>query len=336
MQLIKPYNLGDAHLGRKFIEFVPLHRRGHREHMVMTDFRTKVRECTSELFVQVGDLFDGFSVDDAVVLEAALTVRHAAEENPDRIYVFYRGNHDASKDTNKASSFDVFAELLYGSKNVHVLKRPEVIRMTRTGQWFGFIPWSPFKSSTELAFDLIEYSRPLLKGEKIDTVYGHWDVDSFGGSDFNLVPTAMLANVTSKIVTGHVHTPTAFVRDGVEVTVTGSMQPYSHGEDPVGLYYKTIPFETYQNYGPTELAWCRNLNLRILVKEGENPEPCDCLSFRTKKVTEKPEADEAPDLDVRIEDFNMDNLFLETLNGREVKASVQEQIMTKWKELKNA
>lgn len=339
MQLIKPCNMGDAHLGRKFIEFVPLHRRGHREHMVMTDFKAKLRECTSELFVQVGDLFDGFSVDDAVVLEAALSLRNEAKENEGkRVYVFYRGNHDASKDTNKASSFDVFAELLHGSPNVHVLKRPEVITMKSTGQMFGFIPWSPFRSSTELAYDLIEYARPLMKTkgiEKLDTVYGHWDVDSFGGSDFNLVPTAMLKNITDKIVTGHVHTPTAFVRDGIEVTVTGSMQPYSHGEDPVGLYYKTIPFETYQNYGPTELAWCRNLNLRILVKEGENPEPCDCLSFRTKKVTEKAEADEAPDLDVQIEDFNMDNLFRETLNGREVKASVQEQILSKWTELKN-
>jgi DNA repair exonuclease SbcCD nuclease subunit len=330
--------MGDVHLGRKFVEFVPLHRRGHRERMVMADFKAKLAECTSNLFVQVGDLFDAFVVDEAVVLEAALAVREEAKKNPQRYYVFYRGNHDASKDANRASSFDVFAELMHGFNRVYVMKTPEVLYLP-SNQMFGFIPWSPWKSSTELAYDLLEYARPLMqtKGvEKLDTVFGHWDVDSFGGDDRNLVPTAMLSKITSKIVTGHVHTPTAFVRDGVEVTVTGSMQPYSHGEDPVGLYYKTIPFETYQNYGPTELGWCRNLNLRILVKDGEEPEPCDCLSFRTKKVTEKAEADEAADLDVRIEDFNMDNLFRETLNGREVKASVQDQIMDKWQELKNA
>lgn len=336
---VKPYNMGDAHLGKKFVEFVPLHRRGDREKMVMDDFRQKLAECTSDLFVQVGDLFDAFTVDEMIVIDAALAVRAEARKHPRRTYVFIPGNHDKSKDGSKASSFDVFAELMVGFDNVHVLKHPEVITFRERKQMFGFIPWSPFKSASELAQELIEYAQPLMATagiEKFDCVYGHWDTEVFGGSDFNLVPTSVLAPVTKKIVTGHVHTPTAFVRDGVEVVVTGSMQPYSHGEDPVGLYYKTIPFETYKNYGPTELGWCRNLNLRILVKEGEHPEPCDCLSFRTKKVTDRPEADEAPDLDVRIEDFNMDNLFRDSLTQREVRPGVFDRIMTKWQELKNA
>lgn len=340
--MITPEILGDVHLGRKFIEYVPLHRRGHREQMIMAEFKTRLAECTSPLFVQTGDLFDGFSVDDAVVLETALAVREEAKKNPSRIYVFYRGNHDASKDANKASSFDVFAELMFGSPNVMVLKEPTFL--TRGQQLFGFIPWSPFKSSEELAKELIEkasrFEKAFTEGAsdavKFYAVFGHWDTESFGGSEFNLVPTKILAPVTDKVVTGHIHTPSDFKRDGVEVYVIGSMQPYSHAEDPNNEWYKTTTFAEYQAYGPTEKAWCRNLNLRVLVREGENPEPCDCLSFRTKLVKDAAQDDEAPDLDVKIEDFSMDNLFHDVLRVRGVGASVQEQISAKWEELKNA
>lgn len=335
--MITPYIIGDAHLGRKFIEYVPLHRRGHREAMVMADFKGRLALCTSPLLVQTGDLFDGFSVDDAVVLETALAVREEAKKNPSRIYVFYRGNHDASKDANKASSFDVFAEILHGSPNVHVVKTPWVLRIG--DQAWGFLPWSPFKSAAELAEELVLTSEPLraeVPEGKFDIVFGHWDTESFGGSDFNLIPTKILAPVANGIVTGHIHLPGTFTRDGIQVAVAGSMQPYSHSEDPNGTYYKTTTFEDYQAYGPTEKAWCRNLNLRILVREGENPEPCDCLSFRTKLVKDAAQDDEAPDLDVKIEDFSMDNLFQDVLRVRGVGASVQEQIAAKWEELKNA
>lgn len=337
---VVPFILGDVHLGRRFTTGVPLNRKGDREHMVMMDFQHRVRSYDGPLLVQTGDLFDSFTVPEELVLFAARVVRRAATEHPHTIYVFYRGNHDASKDDNKASSFDVFKELLQDLKNVKVLCNPETIvfnENTSDETVFGFIPWHPFKSATELAEFLIKYDAPTVGDEFYDTIFGHWDVKDYGTTahDFNMVPTKVLAEVTKHIVTGHVHLPTEFERDGVRVTVAGSMQPYAHGEDPGNSYYKTTDYASFAAYGPTEKRWCENLNLRIIVKDGEVPEPINCLSFTTKKAVDKDDG-EAPDLDVSISDFNMDSLFLEALNERGVSTEVSELVGAKFKELRNA
>lgn len=352
--MIKPYIVGDVHLGRKFVNNVPLHRRGDREQMVRDDFVTRLHACTSTLFVQTADLFDAFNMEEELVLWTARQVRAAALKNPHITYVFYRGNHDASKDVSKASSFDVFAELLMGLSNVHVLKEPKVISIYDPKDTyndsipaiFGFVPWSPFKSAQELSYELvgllkqetemIQTTHQLVDLPPVLGVFGHWDVESYGGDhDFNMVPTALLSKVTKTIWTGHVHKPSQFERDGVTVHVVGSMQPYAHGEDPHIRWYKTTSFEEFSAYGDTEKAWCRNINLRVLVKEGQHAEPIDCLSFQTKKVEERLD-DEQPDLEVKLEDFNMVTLFQETLVKREVRKSVMDQILEKFGELRNA
>lgn len=345
-----PYIIGDVHLGRKFSNGVPLHRRGDREMMVKEDFNEKIANCDSNIFVQTGDLFDAFAVEEAVVLETARVVRFHARLNPRITYVFYRGNHDASKDVNKASSFDVFSELLLGLDNVHVLKEPKIISASTPHldiktRFFGFIPWSPFKSAAELADELVGVVNPewIAQGGtaplRLDAVFGHWDVESYGSSahDFNMVPTAVLSKITGTIYTGHVHRPTQFERDGVTVNVVGSMQPYAHGEDAEGQFYVTRGFEEYEKISAdeTERAKLVNVNIRVLVKEGQVPDPVDCLSFITKKTVEKLEEDEAPDLDIKIEDFDMDRLFQESLFSREVGTGVMQKILEKWQELKN-
>ena len=43
----------------------------------------------------------------------------------------------------------------------------------------------------------------------------------------------------AKAYTGHTHLPQKFTRAGVEVIVTGSMQPMAHGEDPDERFYMT-------------------------------------------------------------------------------------------------
>ncbi|WP_204307606.1 hypothetical protein, partial [Enterobacter hormaechei] len=53
------------------------------------------------------------------------------------------------------------------------------------------------------------------------TAYGHWDVDPRSPSH-NLIPTKELAALgITKAYTGHVHLPSTFKRDGVEVEVVG-------------------------------------------------------------------------------------------------------------------
>lgn len=322
--------IGDVHFGRKFTTGVPMARRGDREFMVMNEFTQRLDSNKSPLVVQTGDLFDSFTVDEALVLEVERVVRRAAGEQPDVEFVFYRGNHDASKDVNKKSSFDVFRALLRDVPNVHVMVDPGQIEIE--GKMYGFIPWHPFKSADELSNELIEAN----PGVQFEAVYGHWDVESYGSAahDFNMIPTKVLSAVTKVVKTGHVHKPRKFERDGVEVDVIGSMQPYAHGEDPGNTWYKTTTYQDFMGYGQTEKDWCRNLNLRVMVKDGETPEPINCLSFITKKITDKGD-DEQADLDVQIEDFNMDTLFAQSMQERGVSSRIQEIVAARFKELRN-
>src|SRR5262245_25751534 len=112
--------LGDPHLGKAFINGVPLHRRGEREETQWTDF-VKSLATPCDLHVCMGDLFDRMFVPYAVVLRAARAYKNTALTNPNREFVIIRGNHDASRDSFIIAAYDVFAYILQGVKNVHVL-----------------------------------------------------------------------------------------------------------------------------------------------------------------------------------------------------------------------
>ncbi len=310
--------LGDVHLGKKFITGVPLHRKGDRERMVQDDFLNQLCNTKADMHVQVGDLFDTFAVEEAIVLFASSSYKHAAKRNPNTTYIIVRGNHDASRDTTKSSSFDVFAELMMGVDNVIVLN--DVCQFNG----YGFIPWHPFKSSTELAYELTKDYKDLK------AVIGHWDVQSFGGDDFNLVPTNVLCHVTKTIYTGHIHLPSVFERDGVTVNVVGSMQPYSHAEDANGRWYTTLPVEQFLT---EDHALFEDYNVRVLVKEPTDLPQIDCLSLITKKVAEGEEVLEN-DMDVAFDAFDMQSLFQDVLQG--VGKDVARKILDKYEELKNA
>lgn len=323
--------LGDVHLDKRFRTGVPLHRIGEREKLVWEDFERSLMECKTPMHVQTGDLFDQFAVSEACVLKAASLYRKAAKENRDTDYIVYRGNHDASRDTDKKSSFDVFYELMTGT-GVHVLDTIDFI--SRGGKLYGFIPWHPFKSSTELAHDLLKILE-TAPGRKLDAVFGHWDVESFGGDDFNLVPTNVLKHITDTIYTGHIHKPTMFVRDGVYVDVVGSMQPYSHSEDNLSAWYDTIKLDELNHVLEVvgQDAY-QNMNIRVLIQKGDLVPEVDCLSLVTKLVDEITD-DEQPD-EVVMAEFDMAALFKQSLTEQGVGANVMEAILTKFGEIKHA
>lgn len=305
--------LGDVHLGKKFVTGVPKHRVGEREVSVWKDFENSVINCTTKYHVQVGDLFEAFIVPPEVVLRA---YEAYAVGNPNTLYFVLRGNHDASRDTNKASSFDLFTQMCEHLGNVIVIK-DEVVQYSP----FAFIPWHPFNSAAEQA--------KQLAGKQYEIVFGHFDLESFGGSDHNLIPTKELVGVTPRIVTGHIHTPKVFEQDGIEVVVTGSMQPYSHGEDPEHKLYVSLTLDELKGQ---DLS---NMNVRILLKEGEEMPEIDCLSLTFKKIDQE-EPDDVGDIEVEFEDFNIENLFTSCLKDNQVGGSIADQINAKFRELKNA
>ena len=297
--------LPDPHIGKKFVTGVPLHRLGERELSQMADLRKSLMDGPETYHVCTGDLFDRFVVPNHVLLAVYETYSVAACSRPDRQFVILRGNHDASRDVSKISSFELLALMLQQFGNIHVVD---------DGPWIldgmGFIPWTPFKDAEEMAGE--------FGTKKCKVVFGHWDIEAFGDKTENLIPTKTLSKVTDLIVTGHIHIPSEFDRDGVHVVVSGSMQPYSHAEDPEGVLYRTFTLAEFDGIDPT------NLNIRLLLSPGQDlPTDVDCLSLTSKRLVEDEEGEQ-----VNTDEFmNLDlgGLLAKRLAGNPVAAKVLAQ-----------
>lgn len=272
--------LGDVHLGKKFQHGVPLHRRGEREAMQWLQFEQDL-EVPCDYHVQMGDLFDATYVSFSVIYQTAMAYRAARRRNPNRVYVILRGNHDASRDADKVSAFQIFTEMVRPFGIVVVDDDPVEIAD------LCFIPWHPFKTAEEML--------PMsLTGM---TCFGHWDV-VMGGT--NQLPAAeMKARGAVKAYTGHDHNARDLTMDGLPVRVTGSMQPYSHAEDPTGQLYVTI---TLADVGGDFKDKC----VRLVLQPGEVlDEPIDCLQFQVQRAGQE-------DVDmgeVQFETFDLQQLF---------------------------
>lgn len=319
--------LGDVHLGKKFTTGVPLHRRGEREQMVFEEFVDRIMHPRATPQVQVGDLFDAYSVDDAVVLATARAYKSAAAANPKVNYVVNRGNHDASRDTNKASSFDMFREMVRHVANIKVSLGPHLFLGGNPA--YGVLAWEPFRTAEETALTL-EKMWLESKQPKLDFVFTHCDLESFGGSTFNVLPADVLRRITSKVYNGHVHTPETRMIQGLEVVNVGSMQPYSHAEDPDSRLYRTISFEEVTQAYPGVF---HDLNLRVLLEPGQVLPEIDCLSIIPKTSVEAP--GEVPDIAVELQDFNLQALMAQSLSDAQVGPTVAQKILTKYEESRN-
>jgi len=285
--------LGDPHLGRTFTEGVPLHRRGEREEAVWADFTKSLFDVDGcDFHVMMGDLFNKFTVPARIVLDTADAYLKAAKENPTVDYVVLMGNHDQVRDADKRSSFDIFRALVKSQGNIYVVSEEPLQLYNHL-----FVPWSPWATAEEMVADVDPGPG------KFDAIFGHWDIKSFGGEDSNLCPYEKLSKLTDLIVTGHIHIPEEFTTPfGTRVVVTGSMQPYSHGEDPDGKLYVTLRQDEIDDAGDL-----KNKCVRILLQPGEEMETeIDCLQLTYKRVKEKEDEDVG---EVEIENFDFKGLF---------------------------
>lgn len=287
--------LGDPHLGRKFETGVPLHRRGERERNQLAKFRDSLMQTRAEVHVCMGDLFDKFIVPPEVVLFAAATYMEAASINGNTMYVVLRGNHDVSRNTDKASSWDLFCALVDSHPNIWAVDDTPVVMENMI-----FIPYDPFNYD-----DLEEHI-----AEGVDTAFGHFDIVDFGGH--NVAPTELLARHGIKtLINGHDHLPRELDRHGVRVVVTGSMEPFTHAEDPEGQLYVTLSLEELDG------ADVRQKNVRVLLREGETlPEDLDCLSLTAKRIAV--EEDRVVDT-TEFDSLDLDDMLAQTLEGLSIK-----------------
>lgn len=298
--------LGDPHLGKRFVNNVPLHRRGEREAMVLRDFRQSILETTADVHITVGDLFDAAVVTYNTILEAAKTYEEAAKTGAE--YVVISGNHDASRDLERSSAFDIFAKIVAPFDHVYVFKEPTV--------WNGiaFFPWHP-TLSTETLVRQLDLSKATM-------AVGHWDVDE-RMDPHNLIPTEALAAAgVTTAYTGHDHKKRTFVRDGVTVHVVGSMQPYAHGEESDESLYVTRTLAEALD-APKDY---RDKCLRIRLAPGEVlEEQIDCLQLVLQR-----EGDAEEEIDVQLGDFDIRDLFKQAFDEEDVREDLRKQVQLRY------
>lgn len=295
--------LGDPHLGRKFKTGVPLHRVGERERSQWDDFQLSLMNCGTEYHINMGDLFDKFVVPPEVVLEAVRIYKQAAKDNPNTTYIVIEGNHDRAKDSSKASSFDLFANLVIDVPNIAVVQESGML----IGPNMAALPYHPFRSAEEILDET---------PGNLDVVFGHWDIADFGGE--NVIPTELMARRgISLAVSGHDHVAREERRHGVDIIVTGSMQPYTHAEDTTGEFYKTVTLDELAELDPT------NMNIRVLLREGETlPDDLDCLSLTAKRITDE---DDKVEVDTsEFDSLDLGQMLAKSLEGLSIADTLME------------
>lgn len=329
--------IGDVHLGRRFIEGVPLERRGEREEGVWNDFQNQLQYLAPGIrwVIQTGDIFDAFAVEEAVVLRCFEILKDAAKAHPRVVFIVYRGNHDASRDTNKKSSFDILKSLCESIENIEICDSPMVFSQSMSEkEWFrfGVMPWHPFTSAKELAAKLQKMVD--LKGH-LDIVFTHCDLKSYGGSEHNVLPIEELSKLCDLVVNGHVHKP-EIINDndhGLSIQLVGSMQPYAHGEEAEANRYLTVTLAEALALKPEDT---HDKHVRVLLSPGEElPEGLDCLALTWKRVAEKVEDDDNYE-EVELADFDLRNILVTQMTKNTVGNKVLTSVIEKYDESRAA
>jgi hypothetical protein len=300
--------MGDPHLGKVFLNNVPLHRRGDHEKIVWAEFEKQLDPEGAEVHVNLGDLFNAPVVPYSVLWRAAQLYLEAANLHHQAEFIILRGNHDASRDLEAVSAFDLFEGLLRDQENVYCVSS---WHMQGDLVFFG---WDPIKSATEVVTSFNETN----PGFECEVAFGHWDVDP-RSDPFNLIPIEQLKAIPclKQAITGHVHLAEKFTRDGLPVTVHGSMLAYAHGE---GLPYTTLTLAEARAMHPGVM---HDLCVRVLLAPGEVFDlDLDCLQLQVVH----PEASEK--LEVELGEFDLMALFTECMAG--VPANIQAEVRTRW------
>lgn len=266
--------IGDPHLGRRFERGVPLDRRGEREKSQFAKFVAALHTSGVAVNIMVGDLFEHPHVSNAVVIAAAEAYLKAAEVLPDVLFIALAGNHDRSRELGAVGAWDLFKRILAGRRqNLLLLDKPTWL----SDRKLILFPWvwgTPALDQVPTT-DLDGY-----------VAVGHWDLQSFGGDDSYICPAQSLHEIgVDRIYSGHYHIPGVYKVMGHPVCCTGSLEPFTHAEDPDGEIYVTLTLAE-----ATDGRDLRDKFVRLELAEGEiAPEDLDCQALTTKVLREATE-----------------------------------------------
>jgi len=277
--------IGDVHAGRRFERGVPLHRRGEREAAQLAKLKAELATPNVTINIMVGDLHDHPHVGYGVVLDVATAYLSA---DPAVDYYIMAGNHDLPRNIEVVGAFDIFEKIVSDRHNIHVIRKPVVI------DGMALFPWEWTRSAEEQVAN--------LDGQEYYAAIGHWDLQSFGGDDSHLAPANLFAEDV-KLYSGHWHLSGEYKVSGRTVHCTGSMQPYTHAEDPDGEIYVTLTLAEFNEIDPVTL---KNKCVRILLKPGEElPVDLDCLALTPKRVIDEQMKED----EIALGDFNWNTIL---------------------------
>lgn len=299
--------IGDPHLGRKFEAGVPAHRRGERETSQAAHFAAELG-WDADIIVMVGDLFDNPYVSDAVIVAAARAVLGAAEATPDTLFIMMAGNHDKPRNLTLVGAWHAFREMTQGRfTNLHILDRP-----ARQGP-IAFFPWEWDRRADDQVADLAD-------AVGIEHAIGHWDMSVFEGKDDHLAPVAALRAAFGDVSlwSGHYHVPRVYEIDGYPVTCIGSLEPYTHAEDPEGQRYVTLTREEALTRGDLHDKY-----VRVLLAPGEEEPDLDCMGLTHKRVRGDEE-----EVTLSVDDFDFHKIVRERIHDRDpvVRGFIEERM----------
>lgn len=312
--------IGDPHLGKKFEVGVPNHRRGEREASQFQHFIDELNDggTMADTVVMVGDLFDHPYVGYPIAHAAAAACVGTALEHPNTVFVMMAGNHDMPKNVDTVGAFDIFAGIVHGRvPNLIVARRPMVVRD------LALFPW-------EWGVPALQQVEALPHGEgPVRAAIGHWDLSDFGPSVdgcVHLAPTDALmikfgGNV--EMYSGHYHKAGLYKVGDVNVMCTGSMEPYSHGEDPKETVYITV---TREEALAIEDGKLHDMCVRVRLLPGETLPELDALAVTPLRI-----AGESKDVETHtLGSFDWNGILakkLATLHV-EVRSFIEERIST--------
>ena len=321
---------GDPHLARAFRTGVPLHRLGDREEMVWQDFQQQL-ETSAEVTIILGDLFDKFVVPPEAVLRASEILLSASREK--KLICILRGNHDASRDANKKSSFELLERLCWHDSKIIFVNDYKFLSV-KNGGYLHLFGWQPFVSAADAVAEVAkgwDLSK-LDPQSEIPVAFGHWDITQHGEDTHNLIPLEQLAGLGIKTVyTGHIHKAERFTRNGITVEVVGSMQPYAHGEEPpLSMLYLTLTPEQVEDMLNGDEDVLANTNVRVLLIDGaEYPREFNCLSKTYKRVhSGEAKVDEEGNPVAAYDTFDVRTMISTTLTEHKVSDALQARIST--------
>lgn len=304
---VKGWLIGDPHIGRDFRNGTPLHRRGEREAMQLAQFKEELATPDVNMVVMVGDLFDKPFVPLPAINDAAYAVIEAARDRPDVRFIFQAGNHDVSRQTQVRGAWELFTVAVSWLPNVWVITQPYQLDDV------AFFPWEWVGTAAMQ----VEYFQPT---GPVEAVVGHWDCVDFG-HDEHMVPVKQLREkLGADIVfyTGHDHGEGEVEVNGATVIKTGSMQPYTHGEDEAGEMYVTLTPE--EALARDDL---KNKCVRILLPPGEDMPDIDCLQLTMKRPDAANDDEELVEIEVGIGAFDLNQVIEDEFNENEVPDAVR-------------